>query len=376
MQFKDTIISDEVKKELISEVKSDRISHAQMFIGPEGSGKLPMAIAFAQYLMCENPGDDDSCGTCDNCQKIDHLAHPDLHFSFPVVISKTNKVAVSDDRRQEWNEMILRKKYFNVNQWQEFLGEEGKNAIIGTDESRQILKKLSLKSYSGKYKIMIIWLPEAMNNTCANKLLKILEEPPEKTIFLLVSDNQESLLPTILSRTQFIRVPAIATAIIENYLVESHGVSQEVAHSVAALSQGNIIEAIQLIEGDNSHHIYFDLFVKLMRAAYSVKPNELIAVSEEIAQLDKQKQKNFLKYGLHIFRESIISNYMKGKLINVRADEKQFLDKFARFINNQNIVELSQEFNSAHYHLERNANPKILFTDLVIKLTKLIKKGV
>lgn len=376
MQFKDVLGNTEIKKALVHEVKAGRVSHAQMLLGPEGSGKLPLAVAFAQFLLCENPGRKDSCGECPNCVKMESLVHPDLHFVFPVVANKTNKVGSSKDRIKEWNEFLLKQKYFNLKQWQQHLDEMGKNAAIGVEESRQILKRLALKSYSGKYKVMIIWLPEKMNAQSANKLLKLLEEPPEKTIFLLVSDSAETILPTILSRTQIIRVPGQSNEDVAGYLAKTYRVDSAAAESAASLSQGNLAEAIEILQGAESQHVFFDLFVKMMRAAYTANPLDLMDISDEAASLDKENQKNFIKYGLHIFRESIILNYMKGELVNLRSEERNFLEKFARFINNQNITELMEEFNASHYHLERNANAKILFADLVIKLTKLIKKGV
>lgn len=376
MQFKDVVGHSDLKKALIKEVKSNRVSHAQMLLGPEGSGKLMLAIAFAQYLLCDAPSETDSCNTCPNCLKMKTLAHPDLHFVFPVVANKTNKIGSSVDRLVEWNELVLKQGYFNLNQWQMSLDEMGKNAAIAVEESRQILKRLTLKSYSGKYKVMIIWLPERMNAQAANKLLKLLEEPPEKTIFMLVSNTAEDILPTILSRTQIIRVPSLSIDEVANDLTQRFSVDKSAALSSASLSQANMAEAIEFSRGAQSQHVFFNLFVKLMRAAYTANPIELMDVSDEAAALDKENQKNFIKYGLHIFRESIIMNYMKGELGNLRAEEAAFLDKFARFINNHNISELMTEFNEAHYHLERNANAKILFSDLSIKLTKLIKKGI
>ena len=376
MRFEDIIGLDSIKKSLVNEVEAGRVSHAQMLLGPEGNGKLLLAIAFAQYLLCDAPQQGDSCGECAHCKKVSSLSHPDLHFVFPVVANKSNKVAYSGDRIQEWQALVNKQPYFNLRQWQMHLDEMGKNASIGVEESRQILKRLALKSYSGKYKVMIIWLPERMNNQSANKLLKLLEEPPENTIFLLVSNAVDTMLPTIISRTQIIRVPALKAAEITGYLSQQYRVSEEAAASAAGLAQGNVAEAIELLQGADAQHAFFDLFVKMMRAAYKANPMELMEVSEDAASLDKENQKNFLKYGLHIFRESIILNYMKGELVNLQSNERAFLEKFARFINNQNITELMEEFNQAHYHLERNANPKILFSDVVIKLTKLIKKGV
>jgi len=374
MQFSKVVGHQKTKDLLAKEAKNDRISHAQMFLGPEGSGKLPLAIAFSQFLLCDNPTKKDACGKCPSCSKVEHNVHPDLHFVYPVVKSKG--IATSDDRRQDWNLFLEKSPYFNLNMWQDYTDEMEKNAQIGVDESKHILKKLSLKSYSGKYKIMIIWLPEKMNGSAANKLLKILEEPPEKTLFFLVCDSIESILPTIISRTQIIKIPPLTNEDIVPYIKNSYNTTEDNALAISNLANGNIVEAINMVQGDQAHHIYFDIFVKLMRAAYTIDALKLMDVAEELAGLGREKQKNFLKYGLHIFRESLLSNYTGNQLTNLRDEEQAFLQKFARFINNQNITELTQEFNDSFYHIERNANPKILFTDLVIKLTKMIKKGV
>jgi len=374
MQFLKVVGQDKTKKFLINEVKHNRVSHAQLFLGPEGCGKLPLAIAFSQFLLCDNPSKTDACGECPTCVKVEHNTHPDVHFVYPVVKSK--HVEVSDDCRKEWNSFLEKSPYFNLNDWQNYTDESAKNAQIGVKESGVILKKLALKSYSDKYKIMIIWLPEKMNNQSANKLLKILEEPPEQTLFLLLCDSIESILPTIISRTQIVKVPKLENESVVKFLKKTYNTNDDDALSIANLSEGNIAEAINMIQGDESHNIYFDLFVKLMRSAYAIDALKLIDVADELAGLGRENQKNFFKYGLHIFRECLISNYTGDELTNLREDEKSFLVKFARFINNQNITEISDEFNQSYYHIERNANPKILFTDLVIKLTKMIKKGV
>jgi DNA polymerase-3 subunit delta' len=376
VQFKEVVGHDSLKQHLRDEVAAERVSHAQMLLGAQGSGKLPLAIAFAQYMLCEKPTKRDSCGSCPHCLKVQSLTHPDLHFSFPIVVSKGNKVSSSDDLRNEWNELLLKQPYFNLNTWLDYTDSAGKSPIINVEESRQILRKLSLKSYSDKYKIMIVWLPERMNTQAANKLLKLLEEPPEQTVFLLVSDNSETILPTIISRTQIIRVPHLSIDEVAACLVDKYKIDKSVASTAAALNQGNLVEAIESVQGDQSQHEYFDLFVKLMRSAYAANANDLIEVSEEIASLDRERQKNFVRYGLHIFRESILMNYLKGEGVTLRNEEIAFLSKFAKYINNQNITQLADEFNLAYYHIDRNANPKILFTDLVIKLTKLIRKGV
>ncbi len=376
MQFKDIIGQEKTKALLLKEAKKGRISHAQMFIGDRGIGKLPLAIAFSQYLLCESPSAKDSCGTCNACVKVKQLVHPDIHYVFPVVKSSQSKVSVSDDRREQWNTFVKQSHYFNLQMWQEHLDEMGKNAQIGVDESRNILKKLSLKSYSGKYKIMIIWLPEKMNTSAANKLLKILEEPPENTLFFLVCDAIETILPTIISRTQIIKVPNLKVDEVKDYLIKEKKVPAPQAQSIASLTQGNLVEGIIMSQGDVANNQYFESFVKLMRAAYAIDAIALMDVAEELGGIGRENQKNFLRYGLHMFRESLIYNYLGAEKVNVKDEEKTFLNKFAKFINNQNITALITEFDSAIYHIDRNANAKLLFSDLVIKLTKLIKKGV
>lgn len=373
MKFSEVVGQNKIKQLLIEETKSNRISHAQMFLGPSGIGKLPLAIAFSQFLLCDNPTKNDACGVCPSCTKIQHNVHPDLHFVFPVVNAKGVKSA--DDRRKDWNTFLEQNTYFDLTNWLQFTDEMGKSPQIGVEESRHILKKLSLKSFSGKYKIMIVWLPEKMNIAAANKLLKVLEEPPEKTLFFLICDSIESILPTIISRTQIIKIPALSNDDIIDYLKSNYQIDDSNAQTIANLSQGSLVEALNMIKGDKSQHIYFDLFVSLMRAAYAIDAIQLMDVAENLAAQDKENQKNFLLYGLHIFRESLMRNYLGKESENLRIEENNFLKKFARFINNQNISLLSNEFNDAYYHLERNANPKILFTDLVIRLTKMIKKG-
>lgn len=378
MQFANIPGNEKEKSALLYQAREGRVSHAQLFLGPEGSAKFALAWAFAKYLLCENPQSNDACGTCPACHKVGKLVHPDLHFVFPVVLSadKDDKVKSSDDRLIQWNDFVLKNPYFSLNMWQEFTESLGKEPVIGVEESRSILQKLSLKSYSGKYKLMVVWLPEKMNQAAANKLLKMLEEPPEETLFLLLCDNMENILPTIISRTQMLKISPFTSDEIAGYLESHFSADPSVSYSIAGLAQGSMVEAIQMITGDENQHVYFDLFVKMMRTAYAANGLDLMSVSEEIASLNKEQQKNFLRYGLHLFRESILLNYMKGELVNLRNEERAFLDKFARFINNQNIVALNEEFNKAHYHLERNANAKVLFTDLLIKLTKLIRKGV
>jgi DNA polymerase-3 subunit delta' len=351
----------------------NRVSHAYLFSGHEGSGKLPLAIAFAQYLNCESPVDGDSCGVCNSCKKYSKLIHPDLHFVFPVV--KTGKGAsnpVSDSFIKEWREIVLQKKFFNLIQWYNFIGAEKKQGLIYAQESQEILKKLSLKTFEGRYKVMIIWLPEKMNITAANKLLKLLEEPPAGTVFILVSDKPEDMLSTITSRTQQVRIPPFTDEDIAAELMEQ-GLGEQDALNFARISKGNIVNAVELFEGSEDLDFFFDNFVFLMRNAYSRKLQELISWSEEMSRLSRDKQKNFFDYCLRMVRENYISNIKEPELVYMTRRENDFSVKFAPFINDNNVHQMAEEFSLAHSHITQNGNSRIIFMDLILKIIILIK---
>jgi len=369
MQFKDVIGQDSLKKHLIDEVKRNRISHAQLFLGHAGYGGLPLALAFAQYIFCPNKSDHDSCGVCPSCQKVSQLQHPDLHFSFPTVLTLGNK---SDLFLSQWRQKIKENPYFNLNQWTLTIDEKGRKPVIGTDESQEIIKKLSLKSYEGGYKIMMIWMAEEMNTTCSNKLLKILEEPPERTLFILMVDNGDTILPTIISRTQLVKLSKLSDQTIQKELQERFGLSKSVAASQAALANGDWVEATDLQSENQQKDVNRELFISCMRVCYKKDVLAMIAWAEKLAATSKENQKNFLKYALHMFRQSILNNYVGDELTRVGPEEADFLKNFSRFISGNNIQDFMREFSEAHYHLERNANAKILFTDLCFKVMRYI----
>lgn len=375
MQFKDIVGHTEVKERLINSVKEERISHAQLFLGAEGSGNLPMAIAYAQYIACENKTDLDSCGKCSSCLKFEKLAHPDLHFVFPVATNKSiKKDPVSSKFIGEWRELITEKKgYITLSDLQEKLATENKQLIIPKDESVEILKTLSLKTYESEYKTMIIWFPEKFNIASANKLLKILEEPPGKTLFILVAHDTEQILPTILSRTQLIKVDKVKSEELKIALIERFNLQENQAENIAVLADGNFVNAQSLIEESNSEEFFYSHFTKWMRMGFVADVPGLISFSEESSKLGREKQKQFLNYSLHIFRESLIQNYGDPSLNRVSANENKFLVKFAPFIHGANCIDIIELFNDAIYHIERNANPKVLFLDVSLKLTKLLR---
>lgn len=377
MQFKNIIGHAEVKKRLINSVKEGRISHAQLFLGEEGSGNLPMAIAYAQYIACENKGENDSCGECSSCIKYQKLAHPDLHFVFPVATNKeVKKDPVSTNYIGEWRNLNLEKgSYISLAQLQDKLETENKQLLISKNESAEILKALSLKTYEGEYKVMVIWYPEKFNNASANKLLKIIEEPPAKTLFLLVAHDAEQIIKTILSRTQLVKVGRIKEQELQKELESKFELEPTTAHNIAQISDGNYIKAKQLIAHSDAEESYHKLFTTLMRSAFKGNVPGLIVWTEEIAKnsFGREKQKQFLKYGLHLFRESLITNYGDNSLNRVAQTEAKFLQNFAPYVHGANCIAIIELFNDAVYHIERNANPKILFLDVALKLTKLLR---
>lgn len=369
MQFKDVIGQSALKEHLIQEVKSQKISHAQLFLGKPGYGTLPLALAFIQYLFCDQPGSSDSCGTCPSCRKVTDLQHPDLHFSFPVVQAIHKK---SDPFLTDWRNQIHTSPYFDLYTWTQRIDSKERKPIISTEESQEIIRKLSLKSFEGGYKVMLIWMAEEMNAVCSNKLLKILEEPPAKTLFILISEQQESILPTILSRTQLLHVPRIDQRELAVHLKENYSLNTEKIDSIISRSSGDLISAIQLIQEENEEHSYYSLFVNMMRVCFKKDVNAMLDWAEELSSFGKEFQKGYIFYALHMFRQSMLRNYTNDQLTQVSSEEASFLTNFSRFITGNNLMDFSEAFNAAHYHIDRNANPKIMFTELCFKVMRYI----
>ncbi len=370
MLFREIIGQQAVKKRLIRSVNEGRISHAQLFLGPQGSGNLALALAYAQYISCADKQEEDSCGQCLSCVKYNKLVHPDLHFVYPVALSKD--VRVSTDVAVKWREAFLDNPYITLFSWFEMLDAENKQAVIGVEESAEILRKLSLTTYEAEYKIMIIWQAEKMNQAAANKLLKILEEPPEKTLFLLVCESEDQLLRTIVSRTQLIKITKINESDLIEALVERHGMQYEAAQNIVHLADGNYAEALSLINENENAGQNLASFQKLMRASLKFDPKAVMVWIDEISVAGRERQKNFLNYSLHIMRESLILNYADESLVKLGIDEQGFVKKFSPFIHSDNAERFIEELNKAHHHMERNANAKILFMDLAFKFNELL----
>ncbi|HET6245541.1 MAG: DNA polymerase III subunit delta [Bacteroidetes bacterium] len=375
MLFKDIIGQQELKNRLIQSVKSNRISHGQLFIGPEGCGKLALAIAYMQYVNCLVRTDEDSCGICSSCIKYNKLIHPDLHFIFPVNTSKENTGAViSDTYLGKWRASIYNDPYLSLNEWYETMGIENKQGVINVNDSTEVIKKLSLKSYEADYKVMIIWMVEKMNTAASNKLLKILEEPPDKTVFILISEQFEQLLPTITSRTQLIKVKKIKDSDLIAWLLKNPDVSKEKASQVAFLADGNRITAKKLMQENAEDDIFTSLFIQWMRISFGVNIPEAIEWTSTIATAGREKQKNFIHYSLQMIRECMLMNYAAGKNLNkANGSEAAFLQKFSPFIHGGNCLQITEELTKAAQHIERNANGRILFLDLSLRMMKLLK---
>lgn len=351
-------------------VNENRVPHALLFSGKEGSGNLPAALAFAQHLYCTAKTETGACGTCSSCNKVAKLIHPDLHFVFP--IAKSKDVKSSNDLIKEFREAFLQKSYLSLHDWFNELSAENKQPIIPVEEANDILRKLSYTSYEGSYKMMIIWQPEKMNVEAANKLLKVLEEPPEQTIFILVSTQPDQLLATIISRVQQIPFYNCTEQEITEALVANYKVNADVAKQTAVLANGNYGEAIGMLAHNDDNVSLLNYFQSFMRLALKFDASKALQWIDEIAGIGREKQKQFFQYGLEVFRDSLMYNFGERNLVRLSGQEKQFLEKFAPFITQKNYERLIEEFNSSYYYIERNANPKILFMDLILKTNELI----
>ena len=373
MLFSQVIGQRKLKEKLITSVKNGRIPHAQLFFGPQGSGSLALAIAYAQFIVCDSRKEMDSCGECPNCQKISKLSHPDLHFSFPV--NTTNKIPkdqVSDNFISEWREFVKTEPYFNINQWYEFIGIENKQGLINKKESEEIIKKLRFKPFESEYKFMIIWLPEKMNASAANVLLKLIEEPPSKTIFLLVSDQPEHLLSTISSRIQPVKLDRIDEESFSYALEENYSLPKEELSDIIRLSGGNYIKAKEIILASEENIFYLEKFVQIMRLCYSRSFLEINSWVEEMAATGREKLKNFLHYSLQLIRENFILNLKNSELSYLTKGEHIFSKKFHPFINGDNVIKINDELNRAYSDIERNGYAKIVLFDLTLHFMKLI----
>lgn len=373
MQFKEIIGQPKIKEQLIKSVKSNRIPHSQLFIGPSGSGKLSLAIAYAQYINCEDKQENDSCGRCPSCIKYQKLMHPDLHFVFPVKKASEAKPETSDHYMETWINTLLENTYLSPRKWYDKLNLENKQGIIPTSESARIIKKINFKTYESEYKTMIIWLPERMHRSTANKLLKLIEEPSEKTVFLMVSENSDLILPTILSRTQKIKVPKIDDQSLFNTISDTFDLNSGKAQETVRLANGSYIKALQYIHENEENQENLQRFISLMRLCFGTKIIEILNWTDEIASLGREKQIIFLQYATHLLRENFMKNLEMEKIVYLTEEENDFSRNFSKFIKPQNAGKLFNEFNKASRDIQMNAHSKTVFLDMSLKIIKLLK---
>jgi DNA polymerase-3 subunit delta' len=375
MLFNQIIGQEHIKKHLQKSAENGRVPHAQLFIGKEGCGSLPMAIAYAQFLLCNFSEDAGACNI-----KCNKLQHPDLHFAFPVTTNDSvKKHAVSDLFLEDWRDFIATQPYGSLFNWLQHIGVENKQGLIGVDESEAVVKKLKLKSYEGGFKVMIIWMAEKMNIAAANKLLKLIEEPPQKTVFLLITENEEQIINTIKSRCQALHFPALSEQDIANALILKNQVADNQATKIAHQAEGNYNKALHLLQNDSSDLVFEEWFIAWIRTAFRAKGNasvvqQLISWSDTIAKTGRETQKRFLDYCLQFFRQALLMNYKSDQLVFMESKSGFDLSKFAPFVHSGNILEIEKELNDAMYYIERNGNAKIILLDLSMKLTRFLHK--
>jgi DNA polymerase III subunit delta' len=368
MPFNTVIGQAEVKLHLTEMVQHNRISHALLFLGKEGSGALPLAIAFAQFIVCERPGQD-ACGECPPCLKAQRLAHPDIHFSYPVIPRKAGDKPISTDYISEWREFIAPYPYGNVYDWLQFIGAENKQGNITALECNDINRKLALKSFESEFKILILWMPEYLGNE-GNKLLKLIEEPPPNTLFILVAENESLILPTIISRTQLVKIPALNNADLAQALETRAGIPADQARQAALVAAGNYREALQVLR--HAGEDWLSLLRDWLNAILKTGPIAQVKWVDEISKLGREKQKQFLRYFNHLLEQAIRLQVMGDKELYLPENEQDFasrLNKIAAFAQQQAIIE---ELDKAMYYIERNANAKMLFHALTLKLYHII----
>jgi len=381
MKFTNIIGQQNIKKHLTQSASSGRIPHAQLFIGPEGSGVLPMAIAYAQYIICKNIGEENSGGNATCNLKFENFQHPDIHYVFPVATNEAvGSKPISDNFLDTWFTFLKNNNYGSLNDWYEQLDIKNKQGNISVHEASNILKKLSLKSFEGGYKVMLIWMAEKMNTEASNKLLKLLEEPTEKTVFILIAEDEKAILQTILSRCQVLHFNQLAANDIQEALIKYENCAISEAATIANNSHGNYNKALKILNHSDNDLPFEQWFITWVRAAFRANKNakvisDLINWSDEISGIGREKQKKFLEYCMEMFRQALLINYKVDKLVYMKPEDTSFkLENFAPFVNDKNILDIYKEISDAMYHVERNGNPKIIFTDLSIKLTRLIHR--
>ncbi len=387
MYFKDIIGQEALKNRFIQSVKDAQLPHAQLISGDSGTGTLQLALAYARYVACTNRGENDACGVCSSCKQFDKLAHPDTHFVFPIFKPNSNKKWVCDDFLPQWRNIVQEKGYFSYQQWMSHIKAENAQGMIYAEESDEIIRKLNYKAYESTHKVMIIWLPEKMNETCSNKLLKLLEEPPANTIFLMVTENSDLLLATIRSRTQLIRVKGIDTQSLASAIRSRISLDNEIVDEACRMSGGSILKAMDYCLTSEDNAWYLDQFIRCMRGAYTIANftsdkrvekqrslKDLKMWADEMAKVGREREKNYLSYAQRLLRENFILNLQQAELNYLNRAEKTFSSKFYPFINHTSVLSFMEELELAERHIENNVNARLVFFDLALQSILLFKR--
>ena len=378
MFFRDVIGQDELKVQLTETASRGLVPHARLFCGEEGTGAFQLALAYARYLNCTDRSETDSCGKCPSCLKYNELAHPDLHFVFPMVSNKSAKKEVCDDYLPEWREFLLNRiaqhSYFNIDSWLEQMGAENKQAIIYAAESDRIMHKMNLRIYEAAYRVLFIWAPDRMNDSCANKLLKIIEEPPANTAILMITDKPDMVLGTIFSRSQPLQVRPIKHEIVATILTDIWGVSEDEARQISHLSGGNYFKATEFLTLDNDNAFFLEKFKTIMRNGWTKNVAAMKAFAEDMSSLGRETQKNFLSFCQRQVRENFMSNLYEPSLIYLNKEEAEFSKNFHPYVNERNVIDLMDELSLAERHIAQNANSKMVFFDLSMRIIVLVKR--
>lgn len=369
MLMRDVIGQTDAKNQLIQMALNNRVSHALLFSGSKGTGALPLALAFTQFIFCSNKSENDSCNECLNCRKIKKMEHADVSYSFPVVTKKSGDKPKSVDFIQKFRTAVLGDPYLNYFDWITMIGTENKQGIIPVEEASDISRRITLHAVEGGFKIVLMWMAEKMNHHTQNKMLKLLEEPPDNTLFFLVTEQQELLFSTILSRTQLIKLKRISDYDLQQVLVEKHNAAPIKAKKIVHLAEGSYTEARSIaVEEESPDEDHIEIFLEWMRACLKMNAQKIFEFSVQMHELGKEQQKAFIGYALSIARECLLFNHAGNELMRLDENEFSQLQKFFPFIHFKNATLIIDALNSAVYHLERNANTKILFTNLSLKM--------
>ena len=374
MYFHDVIGQDDLKARLTDTARRGLIPHARLFCGRMGCGTFPLALAYARYLNCSDRTDTDACGKCHSCRQYDALAHPDLHFVFPIVADKKRKRTVCDDYLGEWRAMLTERTYFDLDEWLDRMETAGRQALIYAEESDQMIRATSLRIYEAQYRVLIVWMPERMHAACANKLLKLIEEPPARTVILMVSDAPDLILGTILSRTQRLDVRPIEADALARALEQRNGLSPDAARHAAHLAHGDLLAAERIMGQDERERLFLDFFIRIMRNAWKRDVRAMKQTADELAALSREQQRAFLTYCQHLVRENFVRRFQSDDLNYLRLDEAAFSARFSPYVNERNVFDFAAELADAERHIAQNGNAKMIFFDLTLRITVLLKK--